>query len=56
MKKITSYFAMLLMATILLSGFKSTAQDNLDTAKSEFGLLVQYLEENGNFINTEAPT
>ncbi len=55
MKKITSYFAMLLMATILLSGFKSTAQDNLDTAKSEFGLLVQYLEENGNFINTEAP-
>ena len=56
MKKITSYFTMLLMATILLSGFKSTAQDNLDTAKSEFGLLVQYLEENGNFINTEAPT
>jgi rhodanese-related sulfurtransferase len=47
---------MFFMATILLSGFKSTAQDNLDSSKSEFGLLVQYLEENGNFINTEAPT
>ena len=43
------------MATIFLSGFKSNAQDNLDTSKSEVGLLVQYLEENGNFINTEAP-
>lgn len=56
MKKITSYFVILFMATTLLSSFKSTAQDNLDNSKSEFGLLVQYLEENGNFINTEAPT
>lgn len=56
MKKITSYFVLLFLATSLLSGFKSNAQDNLDTDKSEFELLVKYLEENGNFINTEAPT
>jgi len=56
MKKITAYFVLLFMATILLSGFKSNAQDNLYTPKSEFELLAQYLEENGNFINTEAPT
>ncbi len=55
MKKISSFFVILFMATIFLSGFKSNAQDNLDTSKSEVGLLVQYLEENGNFINTEAP-
>ncbi len=55
MKKITSYFVLLFMAVALLSGFKSTAQDNFDANKTEFGLLVQYLEENGNFINTEAP-
>lgn len=55
MKKITSYLVFLFITTALLSGFKSTAQDNLDTPNSEFGLLVQYLEENGNFINTEAP-
>ena len=55
MKKTTSYFVMLFIATTLLSGFKSTAQVNLDTPKSEFGLLVQYLEENGDFINTDAP-
>ena len=42
MKKITSFFVILFMATTLLSGFKSTAQDNLDTSNSEFGLLVQY--------------
>lgn len=56
MKKITSFFVILFMVTTLLSGFKSTAQDNLDNSKSEFGLLVQYLEENGNFINTDAPS
>lgn len=56
MKKITSYFVLLFMATTLLSSIKSNAQDNLETPKSEFELLVQYLEENGNFINTEAPT
>lgn len=56
MKKISSYFVLLFVAAALLSGFKSTAQDNLDSPKSEFGLLVQYLEENGNFINTDAPT
>ena len=55
MKKITSYLVFLFITTALLSGFKSTAQDNLDTPKSEFGLLIQYLEENGNFINTESP-
>lgn len=55
MKKITSYFVLLFLTTALLSGFKSNAQDGSETPKSEFGLLVQYLEENGNFINTEEP-
>ncbi|MGV8945306.1 MAG: rhodanese-like domain-containing protein [Lutibacter sp.] len=56
MKKIASYFILLFITTTLLSGFKSNAQDSSETPKSEFSLLVQYLEENGNFINTEAPT
>lgn len=56
MKKITSYFVMLFITIALLSGFKINAQDSYVTPNSEFGLLVQYLEENGNFINTEAPT
>ncbi|HEY9169526.1 MAG TPA: rhodanese-like domain-containing protein [Lutibacter sp.] len=55
MKKITSYLVFLFITTALLSGFKSTAQESLDTPNSEFGLLVQYLEENGNFINTDSP-
>ncbi len=55
MKKITSYFIILFITTALLNGFKSNAQDSSETPKTEFGLLVQYLEENGNFINTEAP-
>lgn len=55
MKKITSYFVMLFITTALLSGFKSNAQDSAETPKSEFELLVQYLEDNGNFINTDAP-
>jgi len=55
MKKITSYFVLLFIATTFLSSFKSTAQDNINSPKSEFGSLVQYLEENGNFINTDAP-
>lgn len=56
MKKITSYFIILFITTALLSGFESNAQGNSATPKTEFELLVQYLEENGNFINTEAPT
>jgi len=45
----------LFISTALLSSFKSSAQDITGTPKSESGLLVQYLEEHGNFINTEAP-
>ncbi len=55
MNKITSYIVVLFITTALLSGFKSNAQDSSETPKSEFGLLVQYLEENGNFINTDSP-
>ena len=55
MKKATTFFAILFMATALLSGYKSNSQNHLDTSKSELELLVQYLEETGNFINTEAP-
>lgn len=50
MKKISSYLSLLFIAVFLLSSFKSNAQEN---ASTEFDKLVQYLEANGNFINSE---
>jgi rhodanese-related sulfurtransferase len=54
MKKIPTYLVLLLITTALFSSFKSNSQQ-LDNPTSEFELLVQYLEANGNFINTTAP-
>jgi rhodanese-related sulfurtransferase len=53
MKKATSFFILLFLATTLLSGFKNTEQKQPINPPSEFELLVQYLEKNGNFINSE---
>lgn len=53
MKKITTYFTLLFVATILLSGFKSPQPQTQTNDPTEFELLVQYLEANGNFINSE---
>ena len=53
MKKIISYLSILFIATILLSSFKSNTQQTQINDPSEFELLVQYLEANGNFINSE---
>ena len=53
MKKATPFFILLFLATTLLSGFKNTEQKQPINPPSEFELLVQYLEKNGNFINSE---
>jgi rhodanese-related sulfurtransferase len=52
MKKITSYLVVLLIATTILSSFKKKEQ-SIQTDPTEFELLVKYLEENGNFINSD---
>ncbi|REE82179.1 rhodanese-related sulfurtransferase [Lutibacter oceani] len=52
MKKITSYLVVLFIATTILSSFKKNEQ-SIQTEPSEFELLVKYLEENGNFINSD---
>ncbi|WP_299528429.1 rhodanese-like domain-containing protein [uncultured Lutibacter sp.] len=53
MKKRTNYFVLLLFITTLLVSYNSNAQDTEQTTNSEFELLVEYLEANGNFINSE---
>ncbi|NLP58218.1 rhodanese-like domain-containing protein [Lutibacter sp. B1] len=55
MKKLTSYLVLLFIAATIFSSFKNTEKQTNEPS-SEFELLVQYLEENGNFINsTSAP-
>lgn len=54
MKKATFYVVFLLTVTTLFSSFKNTEKP-INNPPSEFELLVQYLESNGNFINTIAP-
>jgi len=54
MRKVTLYAVVFLAVTTLFSSFKST-EKQLDNPPSEFELLVQYLETNGNFMNTIAP-
>jgi len=53
MKKVTSYLVLFLVVTTLFSSFKNIETQS-DNPPSEFELLVQYLEANGNFINTVA--
>ncbi|WP_372744831.1 rhodanese-like domain-containing protein [Lutibacter sp.] len=51
MKKTTVYLSLLFLAFLALSSFKSNTQQINDP--TEFEKLVQYLEANGNFINSE---
>lgn len=54
MKKTTLHLVLLLITATLFSSFRSAENQTLNPP-SEFELLVQYLEDNGNFINTDAP-
>ena len=54
MKNLTKNLITLLFLTTLFCGYTSNAQDSTSTSNSEFDLVVQYLEANGNFINSEA--
>jgi len=55
MKHITQYFIILFIATTFFNSFTSTAQEITDKKLSEFEIVVQYLESDGDFINTTAP-
>jgi rhodanese-related sulfurtransferase len=52
MKKTTLYLVLLLTVTNLLSSFKSTSQTS-NSELTEFEMLIQYLEANGNYINSD---
>lgn len=54
MKKATLYLVLFLGITTLFSSFKNSEKP-IDNPPTEFELLIQYLELNGNFINTIAP-
>jgi rhodanese-related sulfurtransferase len=54
MKKATLYLVFFLSIATLFSSFKNKEKSTINPP-SEFELLVQYLEANGNFINTDAP-
>ncbi|WP_111709194.1 rhodanese-like domain-containing protein [Lutibacter citreus] len=54
MKKSTFYFVLFFAVTSIFSSFKNSEKQP-DLPLSEFELLVQYLENNGNFINTVSP-
>ena len=51
MKKISTYLIAIFTATFILETSSVIAQDSVE--KTEFELLVEYLEANGNFINSE---
>lgn len=52
MKKIISYFTVFFIAITVLSSFKKNEQ-KVQSEPTEFEILVQYLEANGNFINSD---
>ena len=54
MKKTVKFLVLLFIVTSFFSSYKSTAQNSINEPKSEVELLVQYLETNGDFINTKA--
>ena len=54
MKKLASYLVVLFIATMFLNSHSIIGQNSLDNPVSEFEILVQYLESNDNFINSEA--
>lgn len=53
MKNLTKHLVLLLFITTLFSSYNIQAQDSTNTTNSEFELLVQHLESNGNFINSD---
>lgn len=53
MKNLTSYLAPLFVIAFLLNGYNINSQTNLETTNSEFEVLVEYLETNGDFINSD---
>ncbi len=53
MKKLTSYLALFFVITFLLNSYNVISQENLETTNSEFEVLVEYLESNGDFINSD---
>ena len=54
MKQINTLLTILFISITLLNNHKSTAQENSISPKSNFELIVQHLESNGNFINSES--
>ena len=55
MKKTVKIIVLFFMVSALFSSYQTTAQNSANDPKSEVELLVQYLETNGDFINTKAP-
>jgi len=53
MKKLTSYLLLFFVITALFNNYEIYGQDSLETRTSEFEVLVEYLESNGDFINGE---
>jgi len=53
MKNLTKHLVLLLFITTLFSSYNIQAQDSTSATNSEFELLVQHLESNGNFINSD---
>ena len=52
MKKISTYLFLLFIGAFLMSSFKSNNEITIENEPTEFEKLVQYLEANGNFINS----
>jgi len=55
MKKTVKYFVLFFIVATFFNNHKIVAQDQINNSISETQLLVQYLETNGDFINSEAP-
>ncbi len=55
MKKTVKIIVLFFMVTAFFSSHQITAQNSANDTTSEVELLVQYLETNGDFINTKAP-
>jgi len=55
MKKLTSYLLLFFVITTLLNSYKIIGQNSLENNSSEFEILVEYFESNGDFINSDAP-
>jgi len=55
MKKLTSYLVLFFLITSLGNGYYIVGQNSLETSNSEFEILVDYFESNGDFINSVAP-